>query len=65
MVHPTINTVPVLQEAHCDDVAFNFVVANATGLSGIVLDETMTELVGSSSGLFNGRYVHSACTLEN
>lgn len=43
------------QEAHCDDVAFNFLVANETGLPGVVLDEDVTELVGSSSGLFNGR----------
>eukprot|EP00035_Acanthoeca_spectabilis_P002253 m.86390 g.86390 ORF g.86390 m.86390 type:complete len:861 (+) comp11455_c0_seq2:217-2799(+) len=42
------------QEAHCDDVAFNFLVANETGLPGVVLDEDVTELVGSSSGLFNG-----------
>ena len=35
-------------------MAFNFLVANHTGLSGVVVDEEITELMGSSAGLFNG-----------
>eukprot|EP00040_Diaphanoeca_grandis_P024239 m.133014 g.133014 ORF g.133014 m.133014 type:complete len:864 (-) comp29647_c0_seq1:312-2903(-) len=42
------------QGAHCDDVAFNYVVQNATGLPGIVLDDEVIDLPEHDSGLYDG-----------
>jgi len=43
-----------VQGAHCDDVAFNYVVQNATGKPGVVLNDEVIDLPESNSGLYDG-----------
>eukprot|EP00039_Didymoeca_costata_P011521 m.162315 g.162315 ORF g.162315 m.162315 type:complete len:121 (-) comp15201_c0_seq5:186-548(-) len=41
-------------EGHCDDIALNFMVTQATGLNGVVLDDPMISFPESDKGLYNG-----------
>ena len=41
------------QGGHCDDIAFNFVVANLTGLAGVMVDDPVFNFPESDSGLYD------------
>ena len=41
------------QSGHCDDIAFNFVVANATRQPGVMLEDPVVDFPESGQGLYD------------